>query len=348
VRRINTDWRTHLKYYLQFNLFSWQFKVGFGGRVVPTKRRAPAPRAVTFAPSHGEIASSRLVDEEAEAVKQKAVEERREEKESSSMAAHDRPQTVQHEVKFADESEFQEETSKHPAPSTPAPEVSDLAMASSSASAAVQVAMDPGLMAPVTPPDVAIAVDDSPRHLATTRSHGPEGDELETKRAEVEESKKQRINALSAEHASMIRTISFGGETYHTLDNYDTEFQDDGSTRNDKDEMNDLWKDEEELYFAGIPEALWHDGDLKVTLDPPEEWIELLADQVEISRLLYMKVLVRKEEYSGDVLGSLTTKFVRDWRTKLYVDDGGKSRMRWMRRSRFVAREFAVDRRDDT
>jgi len=100
--------------------------------------------------------------------------------------------------------------------------------------------------------------------------------------------------------------------------------------------MNDLWKDEEELYFAGIPEALWHE----------EEWIELLADQVEISRLLDMKVLVRKEEYSGDVLGSLTTKFVRDWRTTLY-DDGGKFRMRWMRRSCFVAREFAVDRRDD-
>ena len=77
----------------------------------------------------------------------------------------------------------------------------------------------------------------------------------------------------------MIRTISFGGETYHTLDNYD------GSTRNDKDEMNDLWKDEEELYFAGIPEALWHE----------EEWIELLADQVEISRLLDMKVLVTNE-----------------------------------------------------
>ena len=50
--------------------------------------------------------------------------------------------------------------------------------------------------------------------------------------------------------------------------------------------------------------------------------IELLADQLEISRLLEMKVLVRKEEYSRDVLGSLTTKFVRDWRAKLYVDDG--------------------------
>ena len=169
VRRINTDWKTHLKYYLQFNPFSWQFKVGFGGRVVPTKRRAPGPRAVTFAPPQGEVAPARLVNEEAEAVKQKAVEERREEKESSSMAAHDSPKNIQHEVKFADESEFQEETSKHPAPFTLAPEVADLAMLSSSALGLAHVTMDPGLMAPVTPPDIAIAVVDSPRHSATTR-----------------------------------------------------------------------------------------------------------------------------------------------------------------------------------
>ena len=153
------------------------------------------------------------------------------------MAAHDRPQNVQHEVKFADESEFQEEMAKHPAPATPAPEVGDTPMPSSSASAPLQAPMDPGAMAPVTPQDFPVSVGDSPRHSATTRSHGPEGDELETKRAKVEASKKQRINALSAEHASMIRTISFGDETYLTLDNYDTEFQDDGSTRNDKDEM---------------------------------------------------------------------------------------------------------------
>ena len=87
--------------------------------------------------------------------------------------------------------------------------------------------------------------------------------------------------------------------------------------------------------------------DLKVTPSSPDDWIEQLADQVEISRLLEMKVLVRKEEYNDNVLGSLTTKFVRDWRVKLYLDKGN-SRMRWMRRSRFVAREFAVDRRDDT
>ena len=348
MRRIKTDWRTHLNYYLQFNLFSWQYKVGFGGRVVPTKRKPPGPRAVTFTPPAGSIEPSKLVDEEAEAVKQKAVEERKEEQESSSMAKHDRPQNVQHEVRFADEVEFQEETAKNPAPSTPAPEVGDASMPSSSAPAPLQAPMDPGAMAPVTPQDFPVSTGDSPRHSATTRVHGPEGDELESKRAKVDEPKKQRINALSAEHASMVRAISFGEETYHTLDNYDTELQDDGCKRSDKDEMDDLWKDEEELYFAGIPEALWHDGDLKVTPCSPDDWIEQLADQVEISRLLEMKVLVRKEEYNDNVLGSLTTKFVRDWRVKLYVDEGGNSRMRWMRRSRFVAREFAVDRRDDT
>jgi hypothetical protein len=70
VRRVKTDWRTHLNTPPVQPLF----KVGFGGRVVPTKRRAPGPRAVTFAPPQGEVAPSRLVDEEAEAVKQKAVE----------------------------------------------------------------------------------------------------------------------------------------------------------------------------------------------------------------------------------------------------------------------------------
>ena len=55
----------------------------------------------------------------------------------------------------------------------------------------------------------------------------------------------------------------------------------------------------------------------------------------------------RLEEHEGEVFGKLTTKFVRDWRIKLFVGNGD-SRLRWMRRSRYVVREFAVDRRDDT
>ena len=50
-----------------------------------------------------------------------------------------------------------------------------------------------------------------------------------------------------------------------------------------------------------------------------------------------MKVLVRAEEFHGDISGKLTTRFVRDWRLKPYGDE---KVMRWMRRSRFVAREL--------
>ena len=59
------------------------------------------------------------------------------------------------------------------------------------------------------------------------------------------------------------------------------------------------------------------------------------------------------------VEGSLTTRFVYDWRLKSYrsyevksenQEDGSasvSSVKRWMRRSRFVAREFATTKRDD-
>ena len=98
---------------------------------------------------------------------------------------------------------------------------------------------------------------------------------------------------------------------------------------------------------AGIPEELWSDHDLKEPPPHPAEWVDKLADQVEISRLLEMKVLVQASEFKDEVKGQLTTKMVRDWRRKLYFCEG-QSRERWMRRTRLVAREFAVDKRDDT
>ena len=84
---------------------------------------------------------------------------------------------------------------------------------------------------------------------------------------------------------------------------------------------------------------------LQIPSHAPEAWIDELADQVEIQRLCSMKVLVRADEYQGDVSGKLTTCFVRDWRLKPY---GEQKTLRWMRRSRFVAREFANDKRLDT
>jgi hypothetical protein len=103
---------------------------------------------------------------------------------------------------------------------------------------------------------------------------------------------------------------------------------------------------EDEVKLGDIPEALWSDAPTDVIPSyAPEAWIDELADQVEIQRLCSMKVLVRADEYQGDVSGKLTTCFVRDWRLKPY---GEEKTLRWMRRSRFVAREFANDKRLDT
>lgn len=46
-------------------------------------------------------------------------------------------------------------------------------------------------------------------------------------------------------------------------------------------------------------------------------------------------------------LDKLTTKFVRDWRIKTRTLPDGQQKKQWMRRSRLVAREYAVERRDD-
>ena len=126
------------------------------------------------------------------------------------------------------------------------------------------------------------------------------------------------------------------------MDDYSTDLNVD----DDLCEDDEFWYGEDEVKLGDIPEALWSDAPTDVIPShAPEAWIDELADQVEIQRLCSMKVLVRAGEYHGDVSGKLTTRFVRDWRLKPY---GEQKTLRWVRRSRFVAREFANDKRLDT
>ena len=76
-----------------------------------------------------------------------------------------------------------------------------------------------------------------------------------------------------------------------------------------------------------------------------------LADQVEVSRLLDMGVLLRdqnltedqRQEFEKGLNKSLSAKFVRTWRPKF--DDKG---FYWLRRSRAVVREFQfLEERED-
>ena len=47
VRKISTAWRSHMAYYLHCKCFSWQYKAGFGARILPTMKK-PIPKAVEF------------------------------------------------------------------------------------------------------------------------------------------------------------------------------------------------------------------------------------------------------------------------------------------------------------
>ena len=65
--------------------------------------------------------------------------------------------------------------------------------------------------------------------------------------------------------------------------------------------------------------------------------LDKLADDVELQRLRTMQVLLPFDPSSSEEYVTLSTRFVRTWREK----KDGDGRQIWLRRSRFVAREFA-------
>jgi hypothetical protein len=88
IRRIATDWKCHLGFYLHFNAPTWQFKSGFGGRVIPT-RKTFVGKSASFAPPSVPILPHPLHDADAEAVKKKMAEEKTEERETKTMGEQD-------------------------------------------------------------------------------------------------------------------------------------------------------------------------------------------------------------------------------------------------------------------
>ena len=120
---------------------------------------------------------------------------------------------------------------------------------------------------------------------------------------------------------------------------------------NDMGENDDVWKDEDLLELNNVPIDLWSDAPLDKPPSDPPEWEDRLADEVELNRLLQMGVIAKMEDFKGEVEGTLTGKFVYDWRAKdcnEMIDGKIVPKKRWMRRSRLVAREFNNRKRDDT
>eukprot|EP00435_Cladocopium_sp_Y103_P045787 s718_g13.t1 len=145
-------------------------------------------------------------------------------------------------------------------------------------------------------------------------------------------SKHQRILAVF-EHEDEPNETWFDGPELDELESYDYDLDErDFSTSNDADLLEQLC-----LPFSTLEPSLSGDELLK---------LDLIADQLEISRLRNMGVLIptSEYEYGSEKPKSLTTRMVRTWRDKMV-----NGRHVWLRRSRYVAREFAwlsPDRQD--
>ena len=69
-----------------------------------------------------------------------------------------------------------------------------------------------------------------------------------------------------------------------------------------------------------MPAALWSNCEVTVKPDEPPQWIDDLADEVEIARLCEMGVTQHAKDFVGAAVDEhkLNTKFVRDWRLKQF------------------------------
>ena len=84
----------------------------------------------------------------------------------------------------------------------------------------------------------------------------------ESKRAKVEESKKQRINRLQLEYEERLSAVRIAYNEYFTMDDYSTDLNVD----DDLCEDDEFWYGEDKVKLGDIPEALWLDAPTDVIL----------------------------------------------------------------------------------
>ena len=153
------------------------------------------------------------------------------------------------------------------------------------------------------------------------------------------------LQALSLEHDDEPNPTYFESNELDDLEAYDHDL--DFENQNDDDDG----------LQAGDPTSTSNDMEERVKQlcrpysknEPspsPEELASLdsLADQVEIDRLRNLGVLLPVSALNGLEAKKLTTRFVRTWRDKVVSNERC-----WLRRSRYVAREFSwlsPDRQD--
>ena len=333
VRRITTTWRSHMAYYLHCKCFSWQFRSGFGPRVLPTMKKA-VPKAVSFEMPLEPIEENKLHDKDAEAVIEYSEKEKQAEEEQLAIASQELQAMVPQQSEVSGSAPSGSVPEDAPAvPMSSAPmnvEAPAGSVPSAGHAGGDGDAEDPGLAVPVTPPRDFVMVEP----LSDAEADVSRGQR-------TEDAKRQRISRLKVEYEKRLSEVKLAYKEYFTVDDYTTDLD------LEEEDNEDVWAGEDDVKLQGIPMELWSDHPIDQQPPFPDRWIDDLADKVEIQRLREMEVLVLATECQDDPTGKLTTKFVRDWRLKSFSDDNGE-RKKWMRRSRLVAREFANSKRLDT
>ena len=138
--------------------------------------------------------------------------------------------------------------------------------------------------------------------------------------------KHARISAVF-EHEDDEHPMPFEDGDVDELESYDWSLDDE--MERGSDDVSDTALLKQLCFPYSTAEPQLSDNDLQ---------IDTIADHLEISRLRKMGVLLPTDgyDYKGQVPKRLTTRMVRAWRDK-YIDD----QRVWLRRSRYVARDFA-------
>ena len=153
--------------------------------------------------------------------------------------------------------------------------------------------------------------------------------------------KELRMNVIS--YADMHEDVepdsfqdAFGEDVLDSLETYDFDVEDDEDWDHVNDENVASTSNEDDMKKLMYP----YDKEEPQLTD--EQMVELdgIADKIEIQRLLSMGVLLNASCLDRTAYKQLSTRFVRTWRDNEMVIDGKPTRV-WVRRSRFVAREFA-------
>ena len=337
VRRVARPWRSFLAYYQNFTTASFEYQVNFGGRIVPSKRAASAiPLQMTKALPKEEV-FFRYRDTEAEEVERYALSKEGREESRNEIEEVTQERLAAGETLNALEGEPAPQAPQHEVPSggmqTPPVPAEQTGARGSGGEEDVPMVIPPLPWEEKEPTPEGRALRKLPPPASAVKA------EPEAKRARHGEgagvSSSSKTHQLNVERR--VEKVCLEEETMYHLDEVvDVEAL---AIEDGEDEVEDLSP-------GAIPEELWSDEPPFRTPPEPLPEVDMLANKVEEQRLMRMGVLesLKREDFWLD---RLTTRFVHDWRVKLYVPSEGPPRKRWLRRSRMVAREYANDKRDD-